>query len=183
MRAFYAFPIPEDTIAGIQSFLKPFVYSYTDIKWVKRQALHITVLFLGEITEDQAARCADLLHNPGMQREPITVRFKGMATFPPRGRPRVLYAPLLEGFSECMAVYEELFDGVERSILGEKRRYTPHITLGRVKGRGAVPQREEFSDLYGSFIVKRCVLYQSVLKSDGPEYREIDAAEFTEKKG
>jgi 2'-5' RNA ligase len=151
---------------------------YTDIKWVKPQAIHITVVFLGDLDETQLRQCIGLLTNPALNRKSFTVRYKGAGQFPPKGKPRVLYIPIEQGFSECVEVYSILSSLLPPSISVEKRRYTPHLTLGRVRKGSRIPPPELFKDLEGEFVVNRCVLYESILKPGGAEYREVAAADF-----
>ncbi len=61
----------------------------------------------------------------------------------------------------------------------EARKFSPHLTLGRVKDQrsagSAVRQLlKHSSETFGSFDVKEVCLMQSVLKPSGAEYSTIE---------
>lgn len=151
---------------------------YPDLKWVKPHAMHITALFLGNLNQEQQKRCINILKDPAFERKPFRVHYAGGGQFPPRGKPRVLFCKIHAGFSECVELYQVLKNRAAEVIEVEDRKYSPHITLARVKKRVPVPPLEEFDHLEGDFTVDRCVLYESILRPTGAEYRTVAEATF-----
>jgi 2'-5' RNA ligase len=108
----------------------------TEVKWVETENLHVTLLFLGEVADrDVPALCravADVC--AGHDGFPVSVEHVGC--FPNPRRPRVVWAGIGAGTQELVALH----DALEPPLLDlgcyrrEGRQYTPHITLGRVKG-------------------------------------------------
>lgn len=182
MRAFIAFPLPTETAESIWVSSKPLRRPDLKVKWVEPPNMHITLLFLGNIDEERAARVAQALRKPGLRRLPFKIAYSGVGQFPPKGPARVLVSRLTEGAEECAAYFERLKTELAEIVSpADKRGFQPHLTLGRVKGNQTKPltasQSAEVS-LSGSFRVSRCVLFESFLKPEGPTYREVAAIDF-----
>ncbi len=112
--------------------------SGTEVKWVEPDNLHLTLLFLGEVDERDllpvcravAAVCAEL--------ERIDLSVEGVGAFPNPSRPRTIWAGVGAGAAELIALHDALEPPLME--LGcyrrEERKFSPHLTLGRVKGDG-----------------------------------------------
>ncbi len=104
------------------------------VRWVRPAGIHLTLKFLGEIP---ASRQADLIRAVEAAADghaPLALQAAGLGCFPNAGRPRVVWA----GLAGDLAGLEALQRGVERALgpLGfppEKRPFSPHLTLGRVR--------------------------------------------------
>lgn len=171
MRAFLGMPIPEtvageifERIAGLRGDLQ-------GIKWVKPGNYHITVLFLGDIDENECARveaAMDVLTSKSCTQATLSA----VGQFPPRGNPRVVYAGLASGEECCQGVFAQICNALPGYACG--RTYTPHITLGRVRrgsrvvfhGNSVVLPRE-------TFVLNEVVLYRSILRQTGAEYTRL----------
>jgi RNA 2',3'-cyclic 3'-phosphodiesterase len=103
------------------------------IRWLPPANLHVTIWFLGEVREPRAEALAASLKQP-LSARPFTLRVGGAGAFPPSGAPRAIWLGLAAGRDDLVAIYDEL--GVRLSPLGfapEKRPYSPHVTIARVK--------------------------------------------------
>jgi len=64
----------------------------------------------------------------------------------------------------------------------ETRDYTPHLTIGRVKGRcgeGIITELSSHREIeFGKFQIKSIVFYQSILRREGPLYKPIKIYEL-----
>lgn len=176
MRAFYALPIPKDTIKKITTSLTDVRNGYPKLAWVRSGAMHITLHFLGEIGDSLVRHCVDVLNRPALQIPSFTVAYRGVGAFPSIRKPRVFYLRLTEGYDSCTKLYSVLEERLPSEIKTESRAFTPHITITRVKKGGAAPPIDRFPEIEGAFIVDRCVLYRSILKPTGAEYREVAEA-------
>lgn len=183
MRAFIAFPIPKEVCDAIWVSCRPLRRPDLKVKWVEPHNMHVTLLFLGNIDEEQAGRIAQALKSPALKRLPFKIGFSGLSQFPPKGAARVLTVRLIVGAEECVAYYEQLLSELSGIVSpADKRGFQPHITLGRVKGRDPSTRvhvdRSMEVDLSGSFRATRCVLFESFLNPEGPTYREVAAIDF-----
>ncbi len=79
-------------------------------RWVKPDAMHLTLKFLGELPEDKVGSVKAILVSIAGARRPFPLRLKGTGTFPPGGgtRARILWAGIEEapGLMELQAALE-----------------------------------------------------------------------------
>ena len=102
--------------------------------WVKPDVIHLTLKFLGEVPEAKTAPIQEALAAALAPAHSFPLLIDGLGTFPPHGRPKVLFLALRDGGREAT----ELASRVEGALgpLGfpaEGRPFHPHLTLGRVK--------------------------------------------------
>lgn len=143
MRAFFCIELEDGVKEGldgvIQSLKRDEGWRATRVGWVRRENLHITLKFLGEVAPElvEDLRLAAEVVSEGI--EPFKLELDRLGAFPSPERPRVIWAGSSAPPEEILQLYERL-EG-ELHSLGfprEGRPYTPHVTLGRVKGRGRV---------------------------------------------
>ncbi|EPR44658.1 2'-5' RNA ligase [Desulfovibrio sp. X2] len=160
---------------------------------------HLTLRFLGEVDEARVEELAGALR--GVAWEAFTLRGGGAGAFPDLLRPRVAWIGLAEGGEECRRLAESV--QVALAPLGfapEERKFSPHLTLARVKGdqrrekrtrttEGARKTaggnaaedvteclREAARRRWPACVVREMVLWRSVLGGGGPAYTRL--AEF-----
>jgi 2'-5' RNA ligase len=185
MRLFIAVEIDEavrssaataaQTLQGQLAKLGPAV-----VGWVRRENMHLTLRFLGEVTEDVALELRSRLSSP-FDTAAFDIVVSGVGVFPPRGPVRVVWLDMPEGADDMIALHDE----IERRIAGlgfvpEDRPFRPHLTLGRVKAplpRGARDLISRFQDApIGRSHVQEVVLFQSRLSPHGASYTALERA-------
>jgi len=156
------------------------------VRWVKREALHLTLRFLGEVEPELlSAVTGALAELAGSGRFELTL--SALGTFGGR-RPRVVQVGFAEnnGFERLQRLRCQL-DGA-LSVVGfesERGPYRPHLTLGRVRRQAT---REDLaaireavdaaSALQITSSVDRLALVESTLLTSGPRYRRVAMAEL-----
>lgn len=138
VRSFVALPCPAGLRRALSSALPAWKRLDADVAWADPDTAHLTLRFLGDA---DPARL-DALHArlPAVAGSVAGIRARPGATgaFPGWGRPRVLWLGI-----ESAGEIERLAAGVEAAARAagfdpEARPFTPHLTLGRVRGaRGA----------------------------------------------
>lgn len=182
MRAFVAVPVGDavrDVLVRVQEALRR---AEADVRWVEPANLHLSLKFLGEVSEEQAARLGDLLAAEAPRWPRMALEVAGIGTFPERGLPRVVWA----GCRGDVAKLAGLAQAVERAaeqvgVPREGKPFVAHLTIGRVKSprnakrlTAAIGNQREVP--VGREEVGRFVLYRSTLTPEGPVYEEV--AEF-----
>jgi 2'-5' RNA ligase len=108
----------------------------TDVKWVEENNLHVTLLFLGEVEDRETPALCQAVADCCAGRDAFSMSVETVGCFPNPRRPRVVWVGIGAGSGELTALH----DALEPPLLElgcyrrEDRAYTPHITLGRVKG-------------------------------------------------
>ena len=151
------------------------------VAWVRANALHVTIKFLGEIQPPDAERVQALLAPP-IAIAPFQLDWRGIGTFPSNRHPRALWLGVINGAAPLAQVEAEVSRRLagEEAIEIEDRAFLPHLTLGRVKmaGEGVDwPKLLQSVEVKrASSIVDRVTLYRSVLSQHGPNYTGLVSA-------
>jgi 2'-5' RNA ligase len=150
------------------------------VRWVRPEAMHLTLKFIGELAEPDLPAAFERLGEVAAEGRPFTMEVAGVSGFPRRGKPRVIHVGVEEPNGALMdlqaAVEEALAD--ELGVAPERRRYVPHVTLGRVKDRRRCPSVAEIAGLlddqqFGRVEVDRFVLMMSELRPTGAVYTPL----------
>jgi 2'-5' RNA ligase len=165
-RLFVAIDLPEQVkkkIAGIVH------RGLAGARWVPEEHLHLTLRFIGDADDRVFQEIKRGLAR--VSGAPFSLSLKGIGHFPPRGGPRVLWVGV-EGAVELSALQERIEkEIVTIGIEAERRRFSPHITVARLKDipHGKVEQLEEKNREFsaGPFPVDEFYLYSSVLTGEG----------------
>jgi len=167
MRLFIGFEIP--ATAEIEKVLKE-VGKFEYVKPVEKEKLHVCVKFLGECTEEDVKKIKTAM---GVLEGKFEIKLNGVSAFPNNDFVKVIKINVLS--DELKALQEKLEDQLEKSGFGKERReFSPHLTLGRVKRKPDDSLKKLFSDKnYGNFEIKEIKLIQSTLTPEGPVYKTV----------
>lgn len=182
-RLFIAINLPD----GAKNRLIKFQEKWLDlephsINWVIKPNLHITLVFLGYMNDDEMYEICNIMKEMAKRHQPFFIKLERIIVGPPKATPRMFW---VEGAkSQELA---ELQRDLEDSIAGrtyykkEGRAYSPHITLARFKYEVAKKLREtpEINEpLNIEISVENIDLMQSNLKRTGPEYAVLESVEL-----
>lgn len=92
MRLFVAVNFPYEIKKSIGSFIKDLRRIPADLKWVDAENLHLTVQFLGNVSEEQVPAVIESLNRSAAGACPFTLKLSGVGVFPSRENPRVFWA-------------------------------------------------------------------------------------------
>jgi len=170
------------------------------IKWVSFDNLHLTLKFLGEISPNALAPVYDAVRTAAGSSPGAAFTIRGLGVFPPRGMPRVIWAGVEERNPTLGDLQASLEDGL-RALgfareIREKRRFSPHVTLGRVrskpgfdkgsaKGRAAewTARVNAFlarnaESVFGEEAIHEISVIRSRLGPKGPAYEDLERFEL-----
>jgi len=183
LRVFLALEISPSVKEYLQGIIKIMASRITGVRWVKSEGQHITLKFFGELDEAIVENIRTRLLSIDDKFEPFEATIKGIDAFPNKRRARVIVVTLEKGVDIAKAI----FNDIEVALLplgfeGEKRDYTPHITLGRRKEQSPILERD-IPDLNGmGFIVDRLVMFRSTLTPQGAIYSPLWEIGFKSRK-
>lgn len=170
MRLFIGIPLENRAQEELTSYYKHF----KDMKAVKKENLHITMQFLGDMedeTVEPLKKAVDKACEGFSAFEAESTRISG---FPNLRNAKAIWANVDKGGGAV----KKLFSNIEKCLEGieyekEKRAFIPHITIGRSKqGIDITREAAEFK-LRIATRVGKVVLYSSVLEPGGPVYSKI----------
>jgi RNA 2',3'-cyclic 3'-phosphodiesterase len=150
------------------------------IRWVPVQNLHLTVWFLGEVSDARAAVVVDALR-PALQVPAFDLHLAGFGAFPPSGPPRVLWMGVVEGLQELARAHEEVGARLQPwGFPAEGRAYSAHLTIARVKepphGAARAALRQALSELpgdAGACRIEELTLFRSRTSPKGAVYERL----------
>ena len=92
MRSFIAIDCDENLKENISSLLRRLDSGKGNIRWIRNQGMHLTLKFLGDITDKQLEAINHELKISIKPFEPFALSLKGTGSFPPSTRfPKVLW--------------------------------------------------------------------------------------------
>ena len=175
-RLFTALEIPSETrmrLAGLRGGLK-------GARWVDAENYHITLRFIGDVddrTADEIANVLDKVH-----RRALMIQLRGLGAFGSRKLhavwARVEPSPEL---SELQSEHERLLQRI--GLPPEGRKFTPHVTVARLRGTSArevaswLSVRGDFAAL--PFIAPRFVLFSAKESVGGGPYLVEESYDLT----
>lgn len=176
MRLFVAVNLPSeirDRLAAAQNRLR---IAQADVSWVRAENIHVTVKFLGETEEKRLGRIRPALAEVARAAAPFSIQVAGLGSFGGRV-PRVVWVGVAEGANPLVRLAGEIEAALARvGFPKERRAFTPHLTLGRVRS----PRNAESllaglqhakGEEFGTTMTTQFELMQSELHPTGSVYR------------
>jgi RNA 2',3'-cyclic 3'-phosphodiesterase len=184
LRTFIAVDVGKAIRSRLVDLQEKLARAETEVKWVEPENLHVTLLFLGEVDERQTPRVCGLVADETARHTPFLMAVETVGCFPNPRRPRVLWVGVGQGTQELCALHDALETPLqELGYRREERRYTPHITLGRVKSdRPTVQLAEALARQAawkgGEIEVGALLVMSSELTPKGPIYSVLSRAKL-----
>lgn len=169
-RLFLALEIPEEVASGLVSLQG----GCQGARWSRKETLHLTLRFLGDVDDEGCARLR--LGLEALAFEPFRLRIERAGTFTLRDQAVLWMGPAP---SAALADLHGLVDGILATALGVpcERAYTPHVTLGRLRhprrdATRAFAERaaREAGRMHLEFTVATVTLFNSHLGAGGAQH-------------
>jgi 2'-5' RNA ligase len=186
VRCFVAIELPDEVKAGlkdIQAKLKS--GSQAPVKWVDPYGVHLTLKFLGGVDAAKIPSISAAIAEAARGVSPFSLKVEGLGAFPNLRRVQVVWV----GVSGEVDRLADLQQRIEKNLadLGfapEKRRFTPHLTLARVRDQASLAEREGLGQLIAGagfeaapgFPVAEVSLMKSQLTREGAIYSRLSTA-------
>lgn len=183
VRAFLAIDLPLELKKKIYKLNLLTLPNSLKVKWVEEKNLHLTLKFLGNISE----KLLEKLYKEVFQDLQSFIGFElilgELGYFPEKGTPRVVWIGLndeREKLKELYKILKKIFKKYKLENSFEK--FHPHITLFRIKNLG---NKEDFESYFKNleaqakelknlkFWVKELTFFKSTLYPNGPIYEVL----------
>jgi 2'-5' RNA ligase len=180
IRCFIAVKLPDDILDQIKTYIRSLRDIGPDVRWVKPQGIHITLRFLGEQPRNAVENVRNELHGIPGTVPPFRLKISGTGCFPNARKPRVFWLGIDHDPENSLFKLHEWIEtrleplGFER----EKRRFSPHLTLGRTKRPAdhrpllAYLESNPFPEM--SFDITEVIFMRSELRPQGAVYTPIE---------
>lgn len=178
MRLFFAVKLSDELKQELSKFLEPFLHIRARVKWVEPKNLHLTLKFLGETEKSQLEDLKQGAETAAATASPFEIALQDCGAFPNLRAPRVFWIGVNDPEKRLTQLAKELdYNLSQFGWEREKRAFSPHLTLGRVKDRSGLTQvSEEFGRAKFPPVklpVEAFYLVESQLRPAGPIYTDL----------
>jgi 2'-5' RNA ligase len=136
MRLFVALVPPPEVLDELEAFLAPHRAGAPGLRWVRRELLHVTLTFLGEVDDRTVERLLPRLQRAVGRHERMSLSLAGAGTFPSNGKhARVLYSVLFGDRRQLaqLAASTTAAGRREGTLPDKHPTFRPHLTLARCR--------------------------------------------------
>jgi RNA 2',3'-cyclic 3'-phosphodiesterase len=175
-RLFLALDVPEPGRTALAAWRDLLIAERADLRPVRAEALHVTLVFLGWQDESAAAKIAEAAFGALPAGPPPRLTPAGVRSLPPRD-PRLFALDLEDEGGRATALQAAASAALEAGgwYTPEKRPFWPHLTLARVKRaeRRVPPLPDEPPPPREPFEAPVVTLYRSTLRPQGALYEPL----------
>ena len=179
MRCFIAIDIDDNIRAEVgnlqQRLQNKADIKKSDAKWVRPEAMHLTLKFLGEVKDQKIAEVCNIVKGVATRHKSFELDIEQLGYFGGK-RPKVLWIGTGEGGDDLRLLAKELEQQLALAGWPEDTRdFSGHLTLCRIRnpiaGIELVKISEQYKDLkLGTISADSVSVYQSQLTPTGPIY-------------
>jgi 2'-5' RNA ligase len=184
VRLFVAIELPEAVRREVRRRVAGLRERLPRARWADTDAMHLTLLFLGEVEPDALAGLGAALRSACAGFAAFELRLAGGGTFPP-GRPARVAWIGVEAPPELAALQA----GITRAATAtvgfepEERAFHPHVTVARCPSPWPRQVAEKLvaafpGEVGPPFLAARALLLESKLSPRGARYREVEELPF-----
>ena len=178
IRSFFAVELSNELKQAVDALQRMLDSPRYNVRWVQPGNVHLTLRFLGEITEEELEAASGAAARAAAKGAPFRISLRGLGAFPSPGSPRIVWA----GIEQCDPL-RQLEGDLTRELREARfpppdKPFSPHLTLGRVKRppgkedlRRQLQRHQEL--VLGQQEVQEFSLIRSDLRSAGPVYEAL----------
>lgn len=170
MRVFVAIDLPKDLKEKIFVISQKISRNFS-CKLVEKENLHLTLVFLGEKSEQEVEKIKKAVADSTRSFGKIFLTIESLELFPLK-RPRGIWFKVGGEEEKLKELHKKIIDElVKQKIPVEDLRFTPHICILRFKD--GVRKQPEKIGLEENFIAEKITVFQSKLSPKGPTYFKL----------
>lgn len=174
-RLFLGIDLPEEIKSKIEKLKRQYHLERLPIKLVEPENSHIALKFLDKLDDNQIEQIDQTIKNLIKEFQPFKVKINNSLVFPNLQQPKVLTLKIISKKLELIG--NQIIPKLEELpfVIKDNKKYTPHITLGRIKTNLSNLEKEKISSLQFTeeFQVTAIQLFESQLTSNGPIYTTL----------
>jgi RNA 2',3'-cyclic 3'-phosphodiesterase len=149
--------------------------SFEKIKWVEDHNIHITLKFFGETEESEIPGIKTALQKTASGNMSFGFCLRSVGIFGSRYDPRVIWTGI-EPYDSLAILMKTIREDLRvAGFVPDRQNLVPHLTLGRIK---EIRDKQHFQEVIGRYremaskemIAGEFLLYESILKREGPVY-------------
>lgn len=184
-RTFIAVELNDDVRGALQRRIARLQRQLPDVRLADPASLHLTLVFLGELEDDQLSTVIDATLDAARTARPFSLSLGELGTFGSRRAPRVIWTGVTGEIAPLLALQQRLASGLEaQGFAREERPFSPHLTLARLKQplapdiAGQIEALQQAPIPHGeraTFPVDEIAIMKSELLRSGARYTQLRA--------
>ncbi len=180
IRTFIAIKLTPEILSNISKLQEELKKTSAQVKWVKPENIHLTLKFLGHITPEELEKVKIVTRETMEPFAPFEISVSGLGAFPKIKYPRVIWVGIDKGKEELKRIAFNIEENLAKiGFDREKRKFSPHLTLGRMKSLNG---RERLTEILtknrvtnlGNMGVAKISIVKSELRPQGPVYTTLE---------
>jgi 2'-5' RNA ligase len=185
IRCFIAVELPEEIKKGLKELQSRLQKgSQAPAKWGDPYSIHLTLKFLGDVAADKTDAITKAMAEAVQGTSSFHLEVKELGAFPNLQRVQIVWVGVSGEVDKLVRLQQRLESGLEGlGFAPEGRRFTPHLTLARVRDQASPIERENLGQLIAatefdaghSFTVEAVNLMKSQLTREGPIYSRLSS--------
>lgn len=185
-RTFIALEMNEAQQRHLAGVIHQVAAALPGIRWVNPAGIHLTLAFLGELTDDQLRGAMHAVEHAARQASPFTYRLSRLDSFGSPRQPRIVWM----GIDEPTGALSHLHRVLNRELARrgfeiDKRPFSPHLTLARIRNPLAPDELQLLQTILtgkqeglvsaDTYTVQQVNVMKSELLSGGAQYTCLQA--------
>ena len=135
--------------------------------------MHLTLWFFGDVEQKDIKAIIRAMKTTATTCGPFTLSAKGVGVFPGIKKARVIWSGVQGQVNQLQTLQKTLGSNLQsEGFMGDKKRFSPHFTLGRFKGYVDTPKLQKIMQDFQQCTSDDClitsmILYKSDLRPSG----------------
>jgi len=179
-RVFIAVELPAEVRKRITGHIDSLRRELPNVRasWNRGENLHLTLKFLGDIAVSRLPALTEATEAAAQSTKPFELIIDGGGSFPPRGRPKVLWIGIEDSSATLLRLHATLEDRCAAAgFAREARAYHPHLTVARLRdssdSRTLAERHQELGFRSEIVSVSELVVFRSELRSEGSKHTAV----------
>lgn len=183
-RVFIALELNEALQSHLTTVIRRVAQVLPDVHWVAPAGIHLTLAFLGELSDERLQEAIQATESAAQQCAPFAYQLARLGIFGTPGRPRVIWMGIEEPSGALSTLHSVLNrELAQRQFEPDTRPFSPHLTLARVKAPLTSDEQKSLQGLLAGpqvqlatsqrFLVQQLDVMKSELKPAGAHYTRL----------
>jgi 2'-5' RNA ligase len=185
-RTFIALEMNNELQRHLAGVIRQMARALPGMRWVDPAGIHLTLAFLGELTNEQLASAQEATMNAAKRSTSFSYQLSRLGVFGPAWQPRVIWMGIAESLDMLQRVHQALnAELLQRGFEVDTRPFSPHFTLARVKAPLSSEEQSHLRDLLAGnqqgistsqrFSAEHLVVMKSELVQSGARYTVLNS--------
>jgi 2'-5' RNA ligase len=167
-----------DATAAIWDGLAPLRDRFPDVRWIRRDLLHMTLVFMGDTDSALVTQVGEALANVASHHATFRSSTNGASGHiedpPSARRVGVAWLTVDEGYRETVALSLDVDTAISTRAYDDRRRPRPHLTVARGVDVAALAAVRDFAaSLRFDWPTSEVVLFRSFTGAGGSRYEPL----------